>query len=629
LFSRNEGDTDPNQKSTELVFPQEINALLISYLGEGYKYVLWISIPKPWKWKDQLSNTLYCKDYAKPPVSVFGARFGINYLIDYANSKNFSVGLNTLLSAVEGGHCDTISKLIEENPEKKDDEICISDIDVREFELKNRWFKEYPSAQPLIKSINCKRWDCTRLLMLHEFRITKGTLDAAFEHSTPDIFEELFMRYIDPAKFDVCISASAWGNCDLLEHFVKNGKPVTPECSLFASKNGSLSCLKFLVESNYIIHPNCEREASAFRHFDVLEYLMNFRARNDSEISNGAANAGNIELLKKLYALSYPIAKDIMLYAFHAPTLDCFKFLIENGVPYFFWMSSKVASRGDVEVMKFLIDRGLEIDPEAYPSAAYNDGTEIIKLLIERKIKCSEKAMRDTATSKKGECFQLLASAFPELITYETFLGALFLDRVDNLKFLIGMGIQYDRDIALHSVEFNAKECLKYLLLNGHTLPKTAIYFAINGRMPEILKILLEVKGQNTGNVIERAIDSNFPVGLKILIDAGFPFGKYEFKKATFEGNKECMELLIDSGCLIDEESIRRAFSNKMSELFKNVTQRNFSDQKDLAILFKLALEENFDLFEELEKKVLNWIGIEDFESLSICNSKKQKSEKF
>lgn len=337
----------------------------------------------------------------------------------------------------------------------------------------------------------------------------KGHYDGSYP---TNLVEELYLIFLfGPKEFLQRAIPSA--RKEIVEYLILNGPKDETSCAV-AAEFGRLDYLKLLHEHGYEWNNYTAQKAAEGGHLSCLKYLHENGCSWDGHVYTSAASGNH---------------------------MHCFQYAYECGLPWRYarkrgisWGTDICASLAQTRLcfLQFAVERGCPLDSQAVTEAVKKNNAECLQYLLEASCPIPKDACLLACEMGHLECLQLLHlhGAFWDANTAH---AAAKNNQLTCFQFLCQNSCPKHDNIALHAVQKGHFNLLRCALENGCTYSD---------------HLLLEAA----------ASEKNSFTSLTYLIGEqglSMPPNGELFIAAFVRGDFECVQYLMDQGCVFNDNS--------------------------------------------------------------------------
>lgn len=252
-----------------------------------------------------------------------------------------------------------------------------------------------------------------------------------------------------------------------------------------ASQYGSLDCLKYLHSIN-ITHCEfnndiCTKLASKNGHIDILKYLQ----KNNYYFSTETfINAKNLEIMKYLHKISCPWSHLCYKNSIDHNNIDEIIFLCYNKCPFNESVSQYCAEKNNFKILKFLYENGCSWNKNVVKNAAINNNFEMFKYAIENG--CPPNLLNENICDyiTHNSNFHMLVYAINKRFSFgsNTARLAAKFGNLDILRLLHLNNCNWDETVANCAAKYGQLDCLVYCMENGCPIGNKIHKFILNNK---------------------------------------------------------------------------------------------------------------------------------------------------
>ncbi len=494
-----------------------------------------------------------------------------------------------------------LSQTCQENSEDLQETVRMAELCVsckRELDTMKRKGKKKPQTSTLRMTASRSHYECVKYLLTHG-----ADVEASHADCGTVLQNAVHNGNLDLVKFLLDWGAKADTKCKCHQSFVmccvSEGREkmlkfllsrykdsVDMRALHLATQNGSLSCLKLLLDNDaraYVMHYEYSwvlSEAAANGHVDCLRLLLdtaahvNPRRDNCSRALEATARNGQLECLRVLVEAGASVQNVLALSAaVENGHLNCLRFLTENGAnDSSGFLLSHAAQSGNMKCLKLLMELGGDVETSgerALQLAAENGRIDCVRTLLEA-----------------GACVNN-ANSFGNTLLTSTVKAR----NPELLKLLFEFGAQilvggYGESVLEYSIRTGAHQCTEVLVAAGASVTPTTLEYAVSLENIEVVKSLIEsnplveksealAKAAKVGNIdiVQFLIDSGVDVTnaraletaakcghvsiVKLLLEAGAEVNKPRaLTMAVESGHVNIVKVLADSGADVNERRV-------------------------------------------------------------------------
>ena len=212
-------------------------------------------------------------------------------------------------------------------------------------------------------------------------------------------FHEEFIRTGQDITWDkwAISRISRNGHLNCLKYFHENGCQWVEYTLTHAIKNNHIDCVKYIIDNikfddRIYIRDIVLTKTASEGNIDLLLYLADKGCNICADTYTKICEKGDINTLKRLHEASVKRKEKCYWsrYAFRAAaicgSLDCIKYLYENGCPFGAVATSAAAKYGHLDCLKFLYENGCSTTVTAYNNAVNSGYTDCVEYLISQSV---------------------------------------------------------------------------------------------------------------------------------------------------------------------------------------------------------------------------------------------------
>ena len=196
----------------------------------------------------------------------------------------------------------------------------------------------------------------------------------------------------------------------------KNFK-YTHDSLKFASRQGDLKIIKYLVKDGCAFEPNCYREAAQNSHFNIVKwfYKNHFSDENSTIIMQGACESDNLKMIEWMIERQFILTPGCCNAAAFSGNLKVLKLLVEkHGCDFTENTYAYAAEFGHIHILKYLysISKNDLSKPiwseDTFQSAAENGQIKTMKFLKKKKCRWNSNSVYFALYNQHIEAFKWL-----------------------------------------------------------------------------------------------------------------------------------------------------------------------------------------------------------------------------
>ena len=173
----------------------------------------------------------------------------------------------------------------------------------------------------------------------------------------------------------------------------------------YASENGHLHIVKYLIENGCILDVRAIDRASENGHLHVVKFLHENGAPWDEYACRSAAGNGHLHLLKYLHENGCPWDENTNYISAEYGELECLKYAHENGCPWDEEVCQFSMNKGNLECLKYAHQNGCPL-PETILIISKSFTLECLKYLYENGIMWDRNSSYFLALGGKLDCLE-------------------------------------------------------------------------------------------------------------------------------------------------------------------------------------------------------------------------------
>ena len=272
----------------------------------------------------------------------------------------------------------------------------------------------------------------------------------------------------------------------------KDYKAKTKLLCDIAALNGKLECLSYLHKNGCSWDAMTSEYAAESGNFDCLKYIMESNCKKSYRITQIIIGQDNLEVLKYLHSINITFT-EIDMHAAASKSLDCLKYLRENGCDWDEEVSSTAARSGNLDCLKYLHENGCPWDIYTTKYAAENGNLDCLKYAYEKGCPMCDSVFRYAAYGGNVNCMKYVQDNGYIEQSSRTLRGAIMYGHLDCLKYAYENGCPYDDDMCFDTVREGSLECLKYLHSIGCTFSAELLALAELMNKQDLVEYIKEV----------------------------------------------------------------------------------------------------------------------------------------
>ena len=186
---------------------------------------------------------------------------------------------------------------------------------------------------------------------------------------------------------------------------------IVPSLYTKAAYYGHLDVIRWMYEEKHIsFHPSVL--AYSCGHLDVLKYvhtIISGPSEVDHMLCYNAARRGSVECLRYLHENGYPWDASILSSAAEKGHLECFQYAYENGCPWNEFCLLHAACYGNLECLRYAHEQGMNAgDFKICKHTAWKGHVHCLQFLFEKGYPLSQLRVGDAVVSGNVECVKFL-----------------------------------------------------------------------------------------------------------------------------------------------------------------------------------------------------------------------------
>lgn len=204
-------------------------------------------------------------------------------------------------------------------------------------------------------------------------------------------------------------AAAKGGHINIIEYLLDNGVEQTGEILFGAAETGQLNVIKWYINKygplfDYF-YENIIYTIIKNNQIKLLHWFHDNNYPKLSKITTYAVIYNNIELLEWLYNHKYPLSNMAYYYCSISGNMNIMKWLINHNCPFYENITGVAASHYHFDIVKFLYDNGHKLEKSVAVYAAKNGNMDILEWYYE---KCKELSSEICSNAIKNGNFEIL-----------------------------------------------------------------------------------------------------------------------------------------------------------------------------------------------------------------------------